>query len=114
MKKIVLLHILLFTLFSCKKKQPYYHGIILNNDIIPISGVTVTDSLQSTISNEKGYFILYRSPTFISDLTFSKIGYETRTVKTVGTRGGIKYKFLNKKEDTLILKKITLPNNGYK
>ncbi|WP_157822002.1 hypothetical protein [Tenacibaculum sp. Bg11-29] len=110
--RIVLIFFYITTMLSCKNEQTYYHGIIFNEKQIPLSRVIITDGVQSTFSNNNGYFKLYRNPNFLSELTFSKEGFETRIMKTVGTQHGesIRYKFLNMKADTLHLKKITLPN----
>ncbi len=103
--------VLMFLMVSCKTKQDYYHGIIFDEHQKPLSGVIVTDSIQFTISDEKGCFRLNKNPNLISNLTFSKEGFKTTTIKTVGTQSGefVKYRFLNKVMDTLVLKKKNLP-----
>lgn len=108
MKVIFLLNLFLIITISCKEKQNYYHGTVFDQNQKPLSGVKVTDSLQSSISNEKGYFKLNKNPNIVSKLSFSKSGYKTRTIETVGSQSGeiLEYRFLNEKPDTLFLKRI--------
>lgn len=108
MKKIITYTYLFILILSCNKKQTYYHGLILDENQIPISNVTIKENngLQSTISNKDGYFKLYRNPDIIYNLIFSKKGYQTEKIKTVWSQSGetVEYTFLNIKTDTIVLK----------
>jgi len=95
---------------SCKEKSSFYHGVVVNENNLPIPNVTVKKMNQrplSTITDSTGYFILYKNPDWLFDLSFSKEGYKTKIVRTVWTHSGevVGYTFLNKKADTITLKK---------
>ena len=110
---------LLICVVSCDEKSlNYYHGVVVDNNSIPISNVLVkTEYLKTepTITNENGYFKLVKSPNTLTSLIFYKEGYLTDTISSVYSHGGetLDYRFINKKIDTVPLKKITLPNNLY-
>jgi len=103
--------IVLFSLFlfiSCGKKTiNYYHGYVLNKKNEPIVNVKVEENNKvplSTVTDSTGYFMLYKSPDWVSQLIFKKKGYKTDTVQTVWNRySGSGKRFLNKIPDTIIL-----------
>ncbi len=119
MKKIIFTFLLTTYFVSCKEKTlNHYHGVVVDSNSIPLSGVLVKTRYSKpeiTTTNENGYFKLVKSPNTITSLIFSKEGYLTDTIKSVYAHGGenIDYRFINKEIDTIPLRKITLPNNGY-
>ena len=109
MKKTIYIFIFII-IVSCKKKINYYHGVVVDESFMPVANVIVKEVFrypQFAISKENGYFKLDRSTNVVSDLIFTKKGYIADTVKTVLDQYGekIEYRFLNKKSDTIVLKK---------
>ncbi len=108
---------LLICFFSCKEKElNYYHGVIVDKNLIPILGVTVkTDYADSvyTKTTKNGYFKLPRKANRYGSLVLKKKGYKTDTVRTIWTQSGefIDYSFINNKIDTVLLIKTTAYNN---
>lgn len=111
-KKIKLFGCFLLLLACESKTKDYYHGVALDEIGNPIEGVIIsevpiTKYPQSTITFKDGSFKLYNSPSFSTNLIFSKKGYVTDTIETyIEFRVGDKIIFLNKEPDTLVLKKI--------
>ena len=115
MKKTVI-SCLLLALYSCNDQPKYYHGYVLDRKMKPISNVKVIENNKiplSTITDSTGYFRLNKNPDWLSNLIFLKEGYITDTVRTVWSKHGekIEYTFLNQNADTVLLRKVTLPNN---
>lgn len=100
----------LINLMSCSKKPTHYKGVVVDYNSVPIKNVLIreqfSDSIHTT-SKKNGFFKLKKTPNSLPDLIFSKEGYITDTVRTVWSEHGelISYRFLNKKLDTLRLKK---------
>ncbi|MFL0067037.1 hypothetical protein V3A08_15360 [Tenacibaculum maritimum] len=108
MKYITYIYLLICFL-SCKEKEvDYYHGVVVDNNLVPISNVMVkTDYSDSIFTKTKktGYFKLLRTPNKYGSIIFSKKGYKTDTIRTVSTQSGelLDYSFINKKIDTITL-----------
>lgn len=118
MKYIAYIYLLICFL-SCDKELDYYHGVVVDSNLVPISNVTVKTDYSDAIFTETkktGYFKLSREPNKYGSIIFSKKGYKTDTIRTVWAQSGefLDYNFINKKIDTIALREITLPNNGYK
>lgn len=92
----------------------YCHGIVLDEKLQPIKNVKVCDiSRHQTISTSiSGYFKLeIDSITSPEPLIFNKKGYQIDTVNVVDIMPrseNIFYRFMNKKPDTIIMKKLNL------
>lgn len=106
-------------LSSCGTKPKFYRGYVFYNKK-PLVNVTIKkdngkhhDSVRTDLT---GFFKLPKEPNSIRSLIFTKKGFVTDTIPSVWTQHGEKiyYTFLNKSPDTIFLRKITLPNNGYK
>ncbi|WP_047789063.1 carboxypeptidase-like regulatory domain-containing protein [Tenacibaculum mesophilum] len=108
MRKLLFIFFIALSL-SCKEKRLFYHGVVLDENNRPLPNIEVKelDFNNSTLSDSKGYFKLKKDINFISKLSFSKKGYKTKIVRTVWTHSGevVGYTFLNKKADTITLKK---------
>ncbi|MCF6350466.1 MAG: carboxypeptidase-like regulatory domain-containing protein [Flavobacteriaceae bacterium] len=113
MKKIIFIYLFIY-LSSCKTTTGYYHGYVLDKKTNPISNVKVSEYHKihlSTITDSTGYFRLYHSPNFVSNLIFYKEGYQTDTIQTRWNRyDGLGQRFLNKIPDTLIIQKVNISN----
>lgn len=108
--KILFIISLAISLFSCEEKSKHYLGVVIDQNLKPLSNVKITldnNSKVFTLSNEEGFFKLKKDPELLSHLIFSKEGYKIDTVKTIWTQNGEQeeYLFLNNKTDTLVLKK---------
>ncbi|GEM_PF-3193945 len=94
-----LLYILLLTLFSCKSANDFYQGRVTDEDNQPLEDVIVSEDGErdkQTQTDKNGYFKLNRTPEWLGELIFTKEGYITDTVRTVGSRAGeqIYYNFI--------------------
>lgn len=109
--RILILISLMICLFSCEESPKHYHGIIVDQNLKPLSNVKIkleNNPIVFTSSNKDGFFKLKKDPDLLSNLIFSKKGYKIDTVKTVWIQSGEQeeYIFLNKEVDTIVLKKI--------
>lgn len=97
---------ILFTFFSCKSVNNYYHGRVLDETNKPIENVVVTEDTfeKKTRTNKMGYFKLSRNPDGLGNLLFFKEGYKADTIPSVWSQHGeiILYNFIEK--DTTIVR----------
>lgn len=97
---------------SCKSTvSNFYHGVVINEEGNPIEYVEVKENFkypQSTVTEDNGFFQLYKSPLVRGKIIFSKNGFISDTVRTQRRlyTQPTTYLFMNKTPDTLILKKI--------
>ncbi|MBL3657555.1 peptidase associated/transthyretin-like domain-containing protein [Fulvivirga sediminis] len=107
-----LIIVALITATSCEQKlSDHYRGYVFNYNNEPLSGVKVYAigfPSKYTHTNKKGYFSLQRrSSTFVDDLIFEKIRYNTDTVYSFfANRRRDKTHFLEQRSDTLFMKEI--------
>jgi len=94
---------------TCKQSREFYHGYVYYNNK-PVSNVLIKEdvlnSTKNTETDSTGFFKLPKDPNSVSSLIFIKERFKVDTVKTVWSQHGekLKYTFLNKKFDTLVLK----------
>ncbi|WPO83655.1 carboxypeptidase-like regulatory domain-containing protein [Chryseobacterium sp. JJR-5R] len=101
-------------LFSIQcSQQNFYHGFVYDQDTKkPLNRVLVKESFNSDSLSDytdiNGYFKIENKKESVADLIFSFDGYKKDTAVTVWSQHGekLKYRFLNKKPDTIFLKKI--------
>ncbi|MET4083693.1 putative membrane protein [Pedobacter sp. UYP30] len=110
--KILYLLVAVF-LMQCSGIHKTYHGYVYDNQTnMPLNNVFVEENLiqnaNSGRSNSIGYFEIENNKESIADLIFSLKGYKKDTVVTVWSQHGesLMYKFLNKKSDTLFLRRV--------
>lgn len=115
--KAIAIGIISFIFISCSTKPAFYKGYVYY-DNKPLKNVTVKkmyDDESFTKTDSTGYFILQKRPNTLRSLIFEKKGFITDTIPSVWTQHGekVKYTFLNKYSDTIILRK-KQPNNKTK
>lgn len=114
MKNLIFTCLLIYLVSCDEKSLNYYHGVVVDGNSIPISGVLIKTRYikpDVTVTDENGYFRLSKLPNTITSLVFSKEGYMTDTISSVYAHGGetLDYRFINKQIDTIPLRKKTLP-----
>lgn len=105
--------VLIILATSCTQNSDYYHGYVYDAQTKkPLNNVLIKESIvqnpKSTHTNLEGYFRIEKNKESIADLIFSLNGFKKDTVATVWAQHGEKlmYRFLNKKTDTLFLRKV--------
>ncbi|MCD8418796.1 hypothetical protein J2Q11_13770 [Tenacibaculum finnmarkense genomovar finnmarkense] len=111
MKNLFILALLLLN--GCKTKPLLYQGYVYY-DNQPLVNVVVKKEHKNqdlTKTDSTGYFKIKKTPNSLTSLIFIKEGFKIDTVPSVWSQHGekINYTFLNKKFDTIRLRK-TLPN----
>ena len=102
---------LLCLIFACSGKQNFYQGYVYDLDTRkPLENVIVKECNLKPLSgrtDSTGYFKVENNTQSISDLVFITNTHKPDTAITVWSQHGerIEYSFLNKKPDTIYLKK---------
>ena len=95
----------------------YYQGYVFDEHETPISGVRVRalnrwdpDKYQETATDTAGYFRIYRGDVYFDNLTFTKPGYQTDTMRTFGFHPelGTEYYFLRHPGSVMMQKDTTI------
>lgn len=112
MKTIKLFLILPLLFLSCKSTEKnFYHGVVIDEEGKPIENVVVKEDFkypQSTVTEDNGFFQLFKSPFVGGKVIFLKKGFINDTIRTQTSlyHGYRMDLFINKTPDTLVLKKI--------
>lgn len=99
-------------LTGCSGKQNFYHGYVYDLDTRkPLKNVTVKECNLKPLTgstDSTGYFNIENNTQGISDLVFITTTHKQDTARTVWSQHGerIEYSFINKKPDTIYLKKL--------
>lgn len=113
MRIVLLLPVSLLIINSCITKPKFYRGYVFY-DKKPLANVIVKkeNCNNLTLTDSTGFFKLPKKSNSIRSLIFTKNGFVTDTIPSVWTQHGekVNYTFLNKTLDTIILRKISLPN----
>ena len=110
--RIAILLILILLINSCVKKNSFYWGYVYHNNK-PVVNVVVKQQNERTNNKAKtdstGFFKLSKEPNSIGSLIFEKLGFISDTIPSIWIQHGekVKYTFLNKLPDTIILRKDT-------
>ncbi|ALM48465.1 hypothetical protein AMR72_05850 [Flavobacterium psychrophilum] len=103
---------LIVILTGCSGKQNFYHGYVYDLDTRkPLKNVTVKECNLKPLTgstDSTGYFNIENNTQGISDLVFITTTHKQDTARTVWSQHGerIEYSFINKKPDTIYLKKL--------
>ncbi|WP_447642524.1 MULTISPECIES: hypothetical protein [Chitinophagaceae] len=100
-------------LLSCKHRNSFYQGRVLDDDSLPIKNIWVKEEMgnDSVQTNLNGYFKLPRHPSAINPLVFSGDNYESITIPSVYTHAGesLDYYFVMDDTTVVILQKKNVP-----